>query len=281
MKSRLAGVFVGLALLADLTFGVFAQNANNPTSAMAVPGQLPGTGTNDSASAGNVGEIVVSGASANAQQLSSATVTYTIATPGVVNWTTNPYFAAFATGNGCGSIFVPSATTGSLPTGLTLNTPVYVTCDSSLTANAFHVSSSVANAIAGTALAFTGSQSGTQTGANIAPLTSATALDFGGMSLTPGDWDVEATVSFSAGSTTAITNYGLAVGLNSGSLGNHIAFFSDTFASEVPGAANINRMAIPERLSLSSTTTVYCDVRSSFTVSSMAASGFCRARRVR
>jgi hypothetical protein len=249
------------------------------TNGTAAVGQLPGTTTNDAAAAGKVGELVVSGSSTISALNSAATVTYTIASPGVVNWTTNPYYNAGATGHGCGSVFVPS-TTGAVPTGLTAGTPTYVTCDASLTANAFHVSSSVANAIAGTAINFTGSQSGTQTGQNIVALSAGNAIDVGGMSLTAGDWDVEMTALYSPAASTSITLLAVGVVGSTASFGTQYSAFFDAFAAEIP-TANFQRVTMPGQISLSGTTTVFCDMRSTFSISTMAAGGFCRARRIR
>jgi microcystin-dependent protein len=77
----------------------------------------------------------------------SATVTITIASPGVVTWT------AHGLSNGWPVLF---STTGTLPTGITAGTIYYVV---SATTNSFRV----ASAPGGTAINTSGSQSGTQT----------------------------------------------------------------------------------------------------------------------
>jgi hypothetical protein len=84
--------------------------------------------------------------------LNSATVTMTIATPGVITWTAH----GLREGNA-----VRFTTTGALPTGLAANTVYYV--GRSPAANTFNLSTSIANAAAGTFIATTGSQSGTHT----------------------------------------------------------------------------------------------------------------------
>lgn len=84
-----------------------------------------------------------------------STVTMTIAAPGVVSWTAHGLSAGDP---------VSFATTGALPTGLVPGTTYYVV---STNANSF----SVAASLGGSAIATTGSQSGTHT---------ATALKFGG-----------------------------------------------------------------------------------------------------
>ena len=83
--------------------------------------------------------------------LSKGTFTVTIATPAVVTITAH----GLATGSG---VFL--TTSGALPTGLTANTLYYVI---STGANTFNLATTLANAIAGTAIATSGTQSGTHT----------------------------------------------------------------------------------------------------------------------
>lgn len=87
--------------------------------------------------------------------VNTATVTITIATPGVVTWT------GHGLAEGAPVIFT---TSGALPTGITAGTIYYV--GKSPATNSFNISTSVANAAAGTLVATSGSQSGTQTGTN-------------------------------------------------------------------------------------------------------------------
>lgn len=86
----------------------------------------------------------------------AATVTMTIATPAVVTWT------AHGLAEGDPVVFTNSG--GALPTNITAGTVYYV--GRSPAANTFNVSTSVANASAGTFIATSGSQSGTHTGTN-------------------------------------------------------------------------------------------------------------------
>jgi hypothetical protein len=87
----------------------------------------------------------------NAIVPNKGTVTITIATPGVV--TLNSH--GFLTGE---SIYL--TTTGALPTGLAVDTLYFVIA---VDANTFRLATSYANAIAGTAINTSGSQSGTHT----------------------------------------------------------------------------------------------------------------------
>jgi hypothetical protein len=80
----------------------------------------------------------------------TATVTITIASPGVVTWTAH----GFSNGNA-----IVLTTTGALPTGLTAGTTYYVV---SAAANTF----SLAATVGGAAINTSGSQSGTHTGTN-------------------------------------------------------------------------------------------------------------------
>lgn len=93
---------------------------------------------------------IASGQDNNSDASANATVTLTLAAPGVVNWTAHGLAAGAE---------VMFSTSGTLPTGLTANTPYYVLA-SGLAANAFQVSATPG----GPAIAFTGTQSGTQTG---------------------------------------------------------------------------------------------------------------------
>ncbi len=88
--------------------------------------------------------------------INTATITVTIATPAVVTWT------GHGLPEGAPVIFTNSG--GALPTGITAGTTYYV--GRSPATNTFNISTSVANAAAGTFVATSGSQSGTHTGTN-------------------------------------------------------------------------------------------------------------------
>lgn len=261
----------------DKTPGAFALDVNGAINAS---GQYGGTATNDGANAGNIGEYVVSGAGSFSGVGTSATVTISIASPAVISWSNNPYFISTATGNGCASVVVFS-TGGSLPTGITAGTPYYVTCNASFTANAFNISTSIANAVAGTTVNTSGTQSGTQTATNSIVLSSgASPVDLGGLSLTAGDWDVTAFVFFTPAASTSVTISKGFVSSATGGGGTTYSFGEQRQAAEVPGGG-FNQPMSTERVSLSTTTTLFCDTAATFTVSTMTASMECRARRVR
>lgn len=270
-------VFSSSPMLTTPTLG--AATATSITFSPTTDG-IVGTTTNDGAAAGYVGEYVVSGASSfNNTIISAATVTISIASPAVISWTGNPYYLSTATGNGCASLVVFS-TTGALPTGLTAGTNYYVTCNANFTANAFNVSTSTTNAIAGTAINTSGSQSGTQSAVPAYSIGSGSGRDFGAMSLTAGDWDVTGIIHIVPASTTSFTQEIAVISSTTGGGGTVYAVATQSQAAEVP----VNSLNIPlsvERISLASTTTVFCAVDLTFTVSTATVSGECRARRVR
>lgn len=81
----------------------------------------------------------------------SATATMTIATPCVVTWTAHGLWDGAT---------VRFTTTGALPTGLTASTDYFVT---KIGANSFNLSTTLANQVAGTKIATSGTQSGVHT----------------------------------------------------------------------------------------------------------------------
>lgn len=91
----------------------------------------------------------------SAKWIKSAPFTVTIATPAVVTCASH--------GLHDGATWRPTATTGALPTGMALATDYFVT---KIDANTFNISTTLANQVAGTKIATSGSQSGTHTGEN-------------------------------------------------------------------------------------------------------------------
>lgn len=256
-----------------LSAPLFADGLNVPWPPT---GQTPGTTTNNSATAGNVGEYATANIGGG-----SATITVTIAAPGVVTWTAHPYSINSSGISACGAINF--TTTGALPTGLAVATNYYA---SAVDANTLRLSTTVANCLAGTYITTTGSQSGTHTGQAWALLANITAADIGGMALTAGEWDIDIHGLFLPGSTTNITY--LWVWLNTSSV-----TFNATpgqFALTQYGAGSViyNASATETsldvsrvRLLLSSTTNYFFGVRSGFTLSTLNGFGLLVARRVR
>lgn len=116
-------------------------------------------------------------------------------------------------------------------------------------------------------------------------LTTDTAANVTSISLTAGDWDVSGFVAFDNGATTSITR--LAASISQVSATSDFttahAYGSQIAAAFVPGSGgvDITQRAGPLRISLAGTTTIYLVAFATFTVSSLAAYGGIRARRVR
>tara|TARA_R110000868_G_scaffold9394_1_gene46898 strand:- start:1653 stop:2921 length:1269 start_codon:yes stop_codon:yes gene_type:complete len=159
--------------------------------------------------------------------INSQTATMTIATPGVV--TSNSH------GMSTGDKFY-FTTTGALPTGVSASTTYYA---SNVATNTFNISTTLANAVAGTYVATSGSQSGTHTlftgglkfassaipgnsgssavtagyigevitaSASAVSLTSATAKTITSIVLTPGHWMVTGGLCFDYGGTSTVAS---------------------------------------------------------------------------
>lgn len=236
-------------------------------------GQLPGTATNDNATAGNVGEIreckaINTGA--------GVTATVTIASPGVVTWTAH-------TLSNDGLSPIRFTTTGALPTGLTAGT-IYWTVPGTVTANTFQLATSIANAIAGTAINTSGSQSGTHTLFSRTVLTTGTTANFCALSLTAGDWEVTGTLGcvfgpaanvtyISGGWATAITTVDQTPG--------RATIISYAGGTVLGNTVNSQAPFPTSRLSISATTTVYAFINVGFTVDTAEVFGSLTARRMR
>lgn len=230
--------------------------------------QLPGTVTNDNAAAGNVGEIMTANSTAN-----TATVTFTGTTTNLVNWTAHGLVAGTS---------VYFTTTGSLPSGIAASTNYYVTAGATLTTNSFQLSTTVANAFAGTALALTTNGTATTTGIAGAILTTSTVTPIVALNLTAGDWDCWGGVELSAGSGTTITF--LEGGLSASASafvpiysGGATAFFSDPFTTSTASGFSVG----DTRVSISTTTPEYLLGDATFGTSTMNGYGTMTCRRAR
>lgn len=234
----------------------------------AIQGQAGGV----AAPAGAIGQTV--GGSVLGS-VATATVTITIAAPGVVTWTGHEF-----------STTVPQpvvfTTSGALPTGLTAGA-VYWTIPSSVTTNTFEVATSVANAIAGTAITTTGTQSGTQTGTAGTAMANNTAINVTGLALPAGDWDVWGEVVFNAASAT-VTNLQASINTTSATLaaagtvvGGSYASFAGPTMTTVNAVPTIN---VPQcQLNEASTTNVFLVVEGTFSAGTLVGYGFLFARR--
>lgn len=113
-------------------------------------------------------------------------------------------------------------------------------------------------------------------------LTTDVAANVTSLSLTAGEWDVEGIVGYNAGATTSITRLAQSISATSATMGALGNASSLAVAALVPGATDDNLLPTPKvRISIAATTTIYLVTIGTFTVSTLAAYGFLRARRVR
>lgn len=244
--------------------------SNSTANCSAAVGQLPGTATNDNAASGRVGEYISSSCPSAA---TTATVTITIAAPGVITWTAHGFTSA------CPVVFTNSG--GALPTGITSGTTYWVV-PSSITTNTFQIATSLANALAGTSITTSGSQSGTQTGTAGAPLSTATPANVTGVALTAGDWDCRASLARNLAASTSITLLKSSINTTSATDGAIKAGTMDQYATAANVAANDNtRIVGPTRISLSGAGNVYLVADDTFSVSTNIGYGFLACRRAR
>jgi len=230
---------------------------------------VTGTTTNDNAALGNVGELISGSGKGNA-----ATVTISNASPAVITETGHGLTAALNNYSA-----VNFTTTGGLPTGLSVGTNYYITI---VDANTYKVSTTVANAIAGTFVNTSSSGSGTQTATHKAVLTTGAAKTVVGTQLTAGDWEVVAEIVYTPGTTTTLTACESAVSTANDVDGTVVGFD----ISVLPGFGNVPNTTYTlqspvVRASLSATTTYYAVAYATFGTSTMSAYGTIRARRVR
>lgn len=236
---------------------------------------IVGTTTGNSAPAGDVGEYLTNGGSVAA----NTSVTITIAAPGVVTWTAHGFMCLQP---------IYFSTSGALPTGLSTFTNYYITCGTGLvTTNTFEVSTTLANALAGTAITTSGTQSGTQTGHTGVILGSGGAYDVMGIQLNAGDYDCSGLTTFQYGGSTSVTQMNTWMGTSGGSsqpTGSSIltstASFNTLASAVVEPTTNLAN-AMPFRASLSSTGMAVLSVENTYTVSSMSAFSLIRCRRLR
>ncbi|BCG79532.1 hypothetical protein [Mesorhizobium sp. 113-3-3] len=234
--------------------------------------KIIGTTTNDDATAGNLAEYVV----ANVPN-GSAAVTMTIASPAVVTWPGIPY-----SGKGNWTAPISFSTTGAVPTGVAAGTTYWI-IGSSVSGNTFQIASSTANALAGTPINTSGSQSGTHTGSTTLSLTSLATANIAAISLTAGDWDVEGVVSYVPAITASVSQFMAGTSLTSGTLdtapGNLTA--TPAVAATYNGAKGVHIPTPRRRISVSTPTTVYLLAFAEFTTAANIAFGMIRARRAR
>lgn len=219
-----------------------------------------------------VGDYVTSGVCGPPS--STATVTITIAAPGVFTDTAHGFTGA------CPVVFTNSG--GGLPTGITSGTTYYIV-PSTITTNTYSVATTVTNALAGTSITTTGTSTGTQTRTSGAPLASTTASDVTGVSLSQGEWECRGKVSRTLGASTSVTK--LTGGISAttatqATQGTGAATVLSTVAN-VMGAAGTDSTIAPTRVILTANTNRFLVGQDTFSVSTNIAYGDTTCRRVR
>lgn len=109
--------------------------------------------------------------------------------------------------------------------------------------------------------------------------TTATALNMTSISLTAGDWDVDCNVATVTGGTTVVATLLAGINTTTATLptaGLYSIVYPPTTAGIAPTV-----MSPRERLSLSTTTTVFCVAKAIFSTSTLTVYGIMEARRVR
>jgi hypothetical protein len=111
-------------------------------------------------------------------------------------------------------------------------------------------------------------------------LVTNTAKTVVSLELTAGDWDLSGVVSFLPAATTSITKLSQSISSTTNVHGNNKNKKSLTFTAVVPNDTLIADTPVV-RVNLSATTTYYLIALATFTVDTLSAYGYLRARRVR
>jgi hypothetical protein len=188
IKKLLALLFaLLLAAPASAQLGIAVGPAVTAVGSAAV-GQIPAVTDGSNAPAGDVGEVLTCTTPGT-----TSSVTVTSATPGIVSWTAHGISIGGAV----------NFTAAVIPTGLVAGTTYYVSSQN-YTANSFAVSTTVANAIAGTSIT-TSSTGTTVVGQAWALPGTAASKNICGLSATAGDWYVQTSITFFPANTTNVT----------------------------------------------------------------------------
>jgi hypothetical protein len=113
-------------------------------------------------------------------------------------------------------------------------------------------------------------------------LTTNTTSNITNISLPAGDWYVNGQVDYRAAATTSITILTQGISQTSATLGSQDTFSRLIGSAFVPTASNDACLPIRgQRISLTTTTTIYLVARPTFTVSTLTGYGTIEARRIR
>lgn len=204
----------------------------------------------------------------------AATVTITTATPAVITFTAHGMTGA------CPIVFTNSG--GALPTGITSGTVYYIS-PGSITTNTFSISTTVANALAGTLVATTVAGTGTQTGTPGVALSTTTAADVTGLTLSQGEWDCRSKTSRTLAASTSVTVLKAShstTSATSGTQGSLAASWLQT-AANVMGVLGQDSSIGPDRVATTANTNLFLVAQDTFTVSTNVAYGAVTCRRAR
>jgi hypothetical protein len=132
--------------------------------------------------------------------------------------------------------------------------------------------------VQGSGAGFIGNYASATTAGNA--LTTATPASLTSVSLTAGDWDVQATAQFQPQASTSVTQFAVGPSATNNTFGAAGTYIQAPIAAFVPGAVSFIYASPIQRFNLSSTTTIYCVGQANFTVSTCNAVGFIRARQM-
>lgn len=224
------------------------------------------TGVKTFGAAGNVGKLVVAGTTSgttvlNAASVASGTLTLPAATDVLVGKATTDTFTNKTLDSaGAGNVLQVGSVT--LSKG---QYPAETTTGNATAGNVGeYVSSTV---VAGSAVA----------------LTNAVSANITSISLTAGDWDVQAMPRFTGGATTTVSRSQASISLVSATLSTTVGNLTDTTYNGIT-VFNVSDFTLPippVRISISGTTTVFLTANISFATSTAAGYGLISARRAR
>lgn len=244
--------------------GVLTSTVFSGTSTGPVSGIIDAS----NAAAGNVGEVLTCTTPGT-----SATVTISNATPGIITDSAHGISIGGA---------VNFTTTGGLPTGLTVGTTYYVSSQS-YAVGSYAVSTTVANAIAGTSINTSSAGSGVHTRVATAILATGTAKDFCGISATAGDWYVQTSmISIPANTTNVVTvqaSSSTTSNTRDTSPGRLTSVFYGPSGFAFTGGVSVTSDTTDSRFNANSTQTFFAVGLETFTVAGSSAYGTIRARR--
>lgn len=252
--------------------------------AYAAAGQLPGTATNDNATAGNVGEYQQTGLNNIA---SGTTVTISQASPAVITYTAHPFSATClngATGVKCVQPVFFTTSIG-LPSPLVASTTYYVD-PASITTNTFQIATTAVNALAGTDINTTTSGSGTQTAFAAATAATNNIFSVFALQLSAGDWRISFHPVCNGGSTTLVQYLQSAAFNTAAGLATPASGGTTEWSWGVTGVALFAENAVSlnvdgARFSTAGTALVYGNIDSLYTTSTLFCTGSLSATRVR